>query len=100
MRCCRLLMILPHDLGSMAVARQTATEVNFRLLAASRATSLSLLAGITAAKAAGRYKGRAPTARDKTGEIRRLAGEGTSKAEIARRLGVGERSVYRMLGTG
>jgi len=53
--------------------------------------------GIAAAKAAGRYKGRVPTARNKTAEIRRLAGEGVGKAEIARRLGVGERSVYRML---
>jgi DNA invertase Pin-like site-specific DNA recombinase len=53
--------------------------------------------GIAAAKAAGRYKGRAPTARNKSAEIRRLAGEGVGKAEIARQLGVGERSVYRML---
>ena len=53
--------------------------------------------GIAAAKAAGRYKGRAPTARNKPVEIRKLASEGCSKAEIARRLGVGERSVYRML---
>jgi DNA invertase Pin-like site-specific DNA recombinase len=53
--------------------------------------------GIAAAKAAGRYKGRVPTARTKAGEIRRLASEGIAKAEIARRLGVGERSVYRML---
>jgi DNA invertase Pin-like site-specific DNA recombinase len=53
--------------------------------------------GIAAAKAFGRYKGRAPTARAKAAEIRRLAAEGCSKTEIARRLGVGERSVYRML---
>jgi DNA invertase Pin-like site-specific DNA recombinase len=53
--------------------------------------------GIAAAKAAGRYKGRAPTARNKTTEIRKLAAQGVGKAEIARRLGVGERSVYRML---
>ena len=32
-----------------------------------------------------------------TTEIRQLASQGCSKAEIARRLGVGERSVYRML---
>jgi DNA invertase Pin-like site-specific DNA recombinase len=53
--------------------------------------------GIAAAKAEGKYKGRAPTARAKAAEIRKLAGEGVGKAEIARRLGVGERSVYRML---
>jgi DNA invertase Pin-like site-specific DNA recombinase len=53
--------------------------------------------GIAAAKAEGKYRGRAPTARRKTDEIQRLAAEGINKAEIARRLGIGERSVYRML---
>src|SRR5262252_7025878 len=53
--------------------------------------------GIAAAKAEGKYKGRAPTARRKAEEIRKLAAEGIDKAEIAHRLGVGERSVYRML---
>jgi DNA invertase Pin-like site-specific DNA recombinase len=56
--------------------------------------------GIAAAKAAGRYKGRAPTARAQAGQIKALAAEGVGKAEIARRLGVGERSVYRMLAAG
>jgi DNA invertase Pin-like site-specific DNA recombinase len=53
--------------------------------------------GIAAAKADGKYKGRAPTARRKADDIRKLAAEGINKTEIARRLGVGERSVYRML---
>jgi DNA invertase Pin-like site-specific DNA recombinase len=53
--------------------------------------------GIAAAKAAGRYKGRKPTARAQAGQIKALAAKGVGKAEIARRLGVGERSVYRML---
>src|SRR5947209_17663943 len=44
--------------------------------------------GDRAAKEAGRYKGRAPTARAKAAEIRKLAAEGCS-TEIARRLGVG-----------
>jgi DNA invertase Pin-like site-specific DNA recombinase len=56
--------------------------------------------GIAAAKAEGKYKGRAPTARAKAAEIHKLAGEGLGKADIARRLGVGERSVYRMLAGG
>lgn len=53
--------------------------------------------GIAAARAEGKYRGRAPTARRKAEQIRELAAEGVGKAEIARRLGVGERSVYRML---
>jgi DNA invertase Pin-like site-specific DNA recombinase len=53
--------------------------------------------GIVAAKAEGEYKGRALTARRKADEIRKLAAEGVGKVETARRVGVGERSVYRML---
>ena len=53
--------------------------------------------GIVAAKADGRYKGRKPTARAKAGEIRKMAADGVGKTEIARRLGIGERSVYRVL---
>lgn len=53
--------------------------------------------GIAAANAAGKFKGRKPTARAKAGEIRKLASEGIAKVEIGRRLGVSERSVYRVL---
>ena len=53
--------------------------------------------GIAAAKAAGKYKGRKPTARAQAADVRRLAGEGLSKIEIARRLGMHRASVYRIL---
>jgi len=53
--------------------------------------------GVAAAKAEDKYKGRTPTARAKATEMRSLSAEGLGKAEIARRLGVAERSVYRML---
>jgi DNA invertase Pin-like site-specific DNA recombinase len=53
--------------------------------------------GIAAAKAAGKFKGRKPTARAKSNDIRKLASDGAGKVEIARRLGVSERSVYRVL---
>jgi hypothetical protein len=53
--------------------------------------------GIAAAKAAGKYKGRVPTVRRQSAEIHRLAAEGVARTEIARRLGVGESSVYRVL---
>jgi DNA invertase Pin-like site-specific DNA recombinase len=53
--------------------------------------------GIAKAKAENKYKGHAPTARAKTDEIKALASQGVSKREIAQRLGVGERSVFRVL---
>lgn len=52
--------------------------------------------GVAKAKAEGRYKGRNPTARMKTREVRQLVTEGITKREIAQRLGISERSVYRM----
>lgn len=53
--------------------------------------------GIAKAKAAGKYKGRAPTARAKAGEVLRLHREGVGGTEIARRVGIGRASVYRIL---
>jgi DNA invertase Pin-like site-specific DNA recombinase len=54
--------------------------------------------GVAKAKLEGKYKGRAPTARAKAVEVRRLCGEGVGATEIARRLGIGRASVYRVLG--
>ena len=53
--------------------------------------------GIAKAKTEGRYRGRKPTARAKADDVRRLAAEGVSKVEIARRLGMHRASVYRAL---
>jgi DNA invertase Pin-like site-specific DNA recombinase len=54
--------------------------------------------GIQKAKEAGRYRGRAATARAKLAQIRTLKAEGLGAAEIARRLSIGRASVYRLLG--
>jgi DNA invertase Pin-like site-specific DNA recombinase len=56
--------------------------------------------GIEAAKAAGKFKGRAPTARRQEPDIRRLNDEGVKQGEIARRLGISLRSVQRILHSG
>lgn len=53
--------------------------------------------GIAAAKADGRYKGRAPTAQRQSVDVMRLDSEGVGRAEIARRLGMSRSSVYRVL---
>ena len=53
--------------------------------------------GIAKAKAEGRYKGRAPTARAKAPQVLRLHSEGVGPTEIARRASIGRASVYRIL---
>jgi Resolvase, N terminal domain/Helix-turn-helix domain of resolvase len=53
--------------------------------------------GIAKAKAEGKYRGRAPTARAKASDIRRLRSEGIGPTEIAKRLGISRASVYRVL---
>ena len=55
--------------------------------------------GIAKAKAEGKYRGRAPTARAKTSEVRRLRSDGIGATEIAKRLGISRASVYRALNT-
>ena len=54
--------------------------------------------GIAKAKADGRYKGRAPTARNQSEEIVALSKAGMTRLKIAETLGMSERSVYRVLG--
>jgi len=53
--------------------------------------------GIAKAKAEGKYKGRAPTARSKAAEVIRLKAEGRTANAIAEELGIGRASVFRIL---
>jgi|SRR6056297_872165 len=53
--------------------------------------------GIAKAKAAGKYKGRKPTAQAKAAEVMELHKAGVGASEIARQLGIGRASVYRIL---
>ncbi len=53
--------------------------------------------GISKAKAEGRYKGRAPTAKAKSAQVVDLHRSGIGPVEIARRLQIGRSSVYRIL---
>jgi DNA invertase Pin-like site-specific DNA recombinase len=56
--------------------------------------------GIAKAKDEGKYKGRKPTAKAKSEEIKALAAQGLSMGQIAARLGVGKGSVHRVLTAG
>lgn len=53
--------------------------------------------GIAKAKAEGKYRGRAPTARVKADEVNALHRSGVGPMEISRRLGIGRSSVYRLI---
>ena len=53
--------------------------------------------GIAKAKADGKYKGRKPTVVVQAETIRAMRAAGTSPIKIARELGIGRSSVYRML---
>jgi DNA invertase Pin-like site-specific DNA recombinase len=53
--------------------------------------------GVAKAKAAGKYKGRKPIALEQQQEVINLISKHTSKASIARQLGIGEATVYRIM---
>jgi DNA invertase Pin-like site-specific DNA recombinase len=53
--------------------------------------------GIADAKAAGRYKGRKPTARAKAADAVKLFKDGKRVSEVAKALNIGRASVYRAL---
>jgi DNA invertase Pin-like site-specific DNA recombinase len=53
--------------------------------------------GISKAKSEGKYRGRAPTARAKSGEVTALFKADKKPSDIARLVGIGRASVYRIL---
>lgn len=54
--------------------------------------------GISAAKAAGKYRGRRPTARAKSQQVLELYGQGLGASAIASQLGISRASTYRIIG--
>ena len=56
--------------------------------------------GIAKAKAEGKYRGRKPTARAKAEDVRKLLAGGMGATEVAKTLGIGRASVYRILTDG
>ena len=91
------------DFGGSAIDSQSATgRMMLTMFSAFAEFERSLLlerqrAGIARAKAEGRYRGRAATARAKTPEIVRLRSEGHTPAQIAELTGISRSSAYRIL---
>lgn len=56
--------------------------------------------GIAKAKTEGKYRGRAPTARAKAGEVEAMLEAGESPTVVAKKLGIGRSSVYRAITDG
>lgn len=52
--------------------------------------------GIAKAKAEGKYKGRAPTARRKAPDVRKLLAEGMTEVQVAEAVGISRSSVQRI----
>ncbi len=53
--------------------------------------------GIAKAKAEGKFKGRAPTARAKADDVAAMLAAGERPANVAKKLGIGRSSVYRAM---
>lgn len=53
--------------------------------------------GIAKAKAAGRYKGRKPTAQAKSDDVMKLVGAGMGPSQVAKEVGISRASVYRII---
>jgi DNA invertase Pin-like site-specific DNA recombinase len=53
--------------------------------------------GVAKAKAAGKYKGRVPTARRQSAEVFKLRREGMKPEQIASQLGISRASIFRIL---
>lgn len=91
------------DFGGGEVDTQSATgKMLITVLGAVAECERSLMlerqrAGIAKAKSEGRYRGRAPTARAKAGQMRELREAGLRPTAIAAQLGVSRASVYRVL---
>lgn len=58
------------------------------------------LAGVAKAKAEGKFKGRAPTARAKTAEVHRLVAAGCKPSEIMKLTNISRASFYRIAKSG
>jgi DNA invertase Pin-like site-specific DNA recombinase len=92
------------SMGGQRIDTQSSTgKLMLTMLAAAAAFERDLMLerqreGIAKAKADGKYRGRAPTARRPAPEVLPLKAAGAKPMEIAGQLGIGRANVYRILG--
>jgi DNA invertase Pin-like site-specific DNA recombinase len=95
--------LLVLSMGGQAVDTRTPTgKLMLTMLGAIAAFERDLMLerqreGIAKAKSEGRYKGRAPTAMAKADQVHNLHARSVGATEIAKQLGIGRASVYRIL---
>ena len=91
------LRILDHGLGTTTATGKLMLNVLGSVAQFEREMMLERQRdGIAKAKAQGKYKGRKPTAQAKRAEVVAMLAVGRSKRDVARALGISERSVYRV----
>lgn len=83
----------PSDAGQMLLMRLLGSVAQFERDRLSERRAI----GIAKAKKEGKYKGRKPTARAKTGEVLKLKEQGLKPGQIAKVAEIGVASVYRIL---
>ena len=92
------LRILDPDLNTSTVAGELILTIMGGIAQFERAIMLERQReGIAKAKAAGKYKGRKPTAMAQSDEVLALLEDGVGATEIAKRVGIGRASVYRII---
>jgi DNA invertase Pin-like site-specific DNA recombinase len=112
-RSLRDLQNLVHSLNERGIALQQATEQPVDTCSAAGKDFLSMLGvsseieqnlwrerqaeGITKAKAAGKYKGRPPVSNKFLDYALKMIDQGVPKAKVARDLGIGRVTLYRLL---
>lgn len=98
----RGVALVVQSMGGQPVDTRSATgKLMLTMLGAIAAFERDLMLerqreGIAKAKDEGKFKGRKPTARAKSADVLRLHGQGMPHSEIARQLGIGVASVFRI----
>lgn len=96
------LVVLSMGTGEALDSRNPTSELIFTILGAVASWERKIMLerqreGIAKAKQDGKYQGRQPTARRQAADVMKLRADGVPPSDIAKRLGIGRASVYRIM---